>query len=161
MKALRFAAVVAVAVVAGVLAVSAPAQANVTQPFRADSGDRCRYGTAEGYLTWRYNPAAPTRLVMLDVRGTLADRPVANDPGFACRDDGYLSVVTFTVSMADGSVSRRDARLDNQSASVAFTVGSNSVSVARLVVQVCRYPLFSTPPATGYCGMSQTYPSPI
>jgi hypothetical protein len=155
MKRLRLAAVVAVAVIGGLLATSAPAQANAVFPFRADSGDNCRYGSTQGSLIWRYSSTTPIRAIAVDVRGTLVDHPLPNEV-FPCRDDGYYSVATFVGYLSDGIV-RREARADNQLVSLSFTLGSSSTtaSISRLVVQVCRSPRFGTGPS--YCGIPQHY----
>lgn len=160
MKTLRIASAVAIAVIGGLLATSAPAQANAVQPFRADSGDNCRYGFTQGYLNWRYTTIAPIRPVFVDVRGTVTDRPVPTDPSFACRDDRYYSVASFTAYLGNGTVARQEAKANNQAVSFSFTLGSNTTGpgLSRLIVQVCRYPLYTTqPPSPGYCGLPQHY----
>jgi len=157
MNRLRLAAVVALVVVSGLLTTSAAAHANAVLPFRADSGDNCRYGSTQGSLIWRYSTTTPIRPIALDIRGTLVDHPLPDEWGFLCRDDGYYSVATFVVYLNNGMTARAEARADNAIVSLGFTLGSDSAmsGVSRATVQVRRSPLFATGPV--YCGLPQHY----
>jgi hypothetical protein len=57
----RLAAVIALVVVSCLLTTSAAAHASAAFPFRADSGDNCRYGSTQGSLIWRYSTTTPIR----------------------------------------------------------------------------------------------------
>jgi len=143
-------------VVTVLLATSAPAQAGTfTQPFAANSGDSCRYGTTQGFLVWRYSTTAPIRPITVDVRGTVVDRPVPNE--WSCRDDGFYSVAIFTAFSS--SAVRQEVRANNETVTISFTLGATStVGLSRLMVQACRFPLpVTNPPTTGYCGSPQHY----
>ncbi|MEV2238118.1 hypothetical protein [Micromonospora sp. NPDC049891] len=157
MSRLRLAAVIALAVVSCVLTTSAAAHANAAFPFRADSGDNCRYGSTQGSLIWRYSTTTPIRPIALDVRGTLVDHPLPDEWGFLCRDDRYYSVATFVAYLSNGTTSRAEARADAALVSLDFTLGSSTAaaSISRATVQVCRSPLFGTGPS--YCGPPQHY----
>lgn len=156
MRSLRLVAVVA-ATIATALAPAAAAQADtaVPQRFHADSGDACRYGATEGTLTWRL--ASPTVAVAVGVKGRLADRPLPNDPGSVCRDDGYYSIATFVAYAGNAEVGRQARRANNDVVGFDFTLGSNSTiaRIDRVVIQVCRSPLNTLPPS--YCGRAVEY----
>ncbi|GAA4468467.1 hypothetical protein GCM10023170_082490 [Phytohabitans houttuyneae] len=157
MTRLRRAFVIVIAVISGLLASSTAARANAVFPFRADSGDNCRYGTTQGSLIWRYSTTTPIRPITLDVRGTLVDHPLPDEWGFLCRDDGYYSVATFVAYLSNGTTARAEARADNAIVSLGFTLGSSSTtsSISRATVQVCRSPLRGT--GASYCGTPQHY----
>jgi hypothetical protein len=155
--------VVAVAtafVVAAVMVVPGTASASdsfAPQRFAADSGDSCRYGYTEGYLSWRWARAAPQALAYaVDVSGTLVDQPAASND-IVCRDDRYYSVATFVAYSGGTVVDRHAERVDNGVLRLSFTLGDNATraGLATLVVQVCRSPLNGT--GYSYCGRAQTY----
>jgi hypothetical protein len=148
--------IAAVLTIVALLATSAPAHASVTRPFAATSGDNCRYGATQGYLTWRYSATTPVRPVAVDVRGMVIDHPLPNE-NFLCRDDAFYSVAIFTVFSA--SVVRKEISANNELLNFAFTHEATSTAgLSRLMVQVCRFPLpITQPPATGYCGVPQHY----
>jgi hypothetical protein len=157
MNRLRLAAVIALAVVSCLLTTSAAAHANAAFPFRADSGDNCRYGRTQGSLNWRYSTTTPIRPIAVDVRGTLVDHPLPEAWGFLCRDDRYYSVATFVAYLNNGLTQRAEARTDNAIVSFDFTLGSGSTTagISRASVQVCRSPLSGDGPS--YCGLPQHY----
>lgn len=157
MNRLRLAAVIALVVVSCLLTTSAGAHASAAFPFRADSGDSCRYGRTQGSLIWRYSTTIPIRPIAVDVRGTLVDHPLPDAWGFLCRDDGYYSVATFVAYLNNGLTQRAEARADNAVVSLDFTVGSDSTTagISRASVQVCRSPLSGDGPS--YCGLPQHY----
>lgn len=135
--------------------------ATVSQPFAADSGDACRYGTTSGTLTWQFGTASPLPLVGVDVKGQLTDRPLPSDPSPACRDDGYFSTATFTAYAGSVAVDRQSRSANNATITFQFSLGINSTSTAtvdRVVIQVCRSPLVTLPPS--YCGKAVTYFAP-
>lgn len=150
---------VALAAAFAVAAVAAPTAASATHPivairFAADSGDSCRYGSTEGYLSWRgYHTALPSGV---DVSGKLVDRP-ATATSTGCRDDGYYSVANFDAYYGRTIVDKRSVRANNGVAEFGFALGVNS-RVTSLVIQVCRNPLFGTGPS--YCGAAKTYTAP-
>lgn len=155
MSRLRLASVIALAVVSILLATSAAAHANAVFPFRANSGDNCRYASTQGSLIWRYSTTAPIRPIALDVRGTLVDHPLPNE-NFLCRDDGYYSIATFVAYLGNGTTATGEARADNAIVAFGFTLGSTSTSsISRVIVQVCRSPLSGDGPSS--CGMPQHY----
>lgn len=154
---LRMAVVLAAAF--ALAAVAAPTAASATHPivaipFAADSGDNCRYGSTEGYLSWHgYHTALPSGV---DLGGKLVDRPVP-DQSIVCRDDGYYSVANFDAYSGRTIVDKRSVRANNGTVQFSFTLGANS-RVTSLVIQVCRHPLFGT--GRSYCGAAKTYTSP-
>jgi hypothetical protein len=134
--------------------------ATITQPFAADSGDACRYGTTSGTLGWRYGTSSPLPVIGVDVKGRLTDRPLPADPGTACRDDGYYSTATFTAYTGSVAVDRQTRSANNATVSFEFTLGGNSTStgIDRIVIQVCRSPINTLP--SSYCGKAVTYLAP-
>lgn len=168
MKALaRNAAILIAAAVATAVATPATAGAAVTtdppaaepavsQEFKADSGDRCWYGYTTGTLTWR--APRPTIYSVVEVKGTVVDRPSRTDPGVGCVDDGAYTVAAFIAYVGRTEVDRALVRVDNGSADVLATLGENSTAtpiIERVVVQICRYA--ATPFGISYCGSPQTY----
>lgn len=154
MKISRLAA--ALAATLGMLAVPAAAHADVTatQAFAADSGDSCRYGSTAGTLTWRTLSGSA---IAVAVSGRLLDRPLPADPGAPCLDDRRYSAATFVAYHGNVVVDRQAARVDNNAVAFSFVLGENATvsRIDRLVVQVCRYPLYST--AVSYCGRPAEY----
>jgi hypothetical protein len=154
MRTARTLALAIAAALLAALAAPAPARADFTQSFYADSGDACTYGYTRGTLVWRFpGPVA------LEVTGVLVDRPTPAEPSF-CRDDGFFSTATFTAYSGNAIVDTAAVRADNGEVRIQLTLGRNSAvsRVNRLVVQVCRDPLRTLPPS--YCGRPVTY-SPI
>lgn len=158
---MRWAAIVtaAVSVVSAILAVSTAAQAAHPiriQPFAADSGDACRYGTTSGSLAFR--AVHPPERPAVDLWGTLTDRPLPNDPS-VCGDDRRFTVATYTAYAGSVVIDREANRVDN--GRLAFTItliGTDSTSTApidRVVIQVCRHSTNTWIPP--YCGTPQTY----
>ena len=149
------------AVLATVLATPSAghAEAQITVPFSANSGDDCRYGVTEGTLTWRFG-TSPLPVRAVAVKGRLADRPLPADPGSVCRDDGLFSVATFTAFLGDRQVDRDARRADNGVTSFEFLLGGSSTvsHIDRIVVQVCRHRPASTVPS--YCGRPAEYRIP-
>jgi hypothetical protein len=132
----------------------------ITVPFAADSGDACPYGTTSGTLGWRYGTASPLPVLAVDVKGRLTDRPLPNDPSAACRDDGYNSSASFVAYAGSVEVDRQTRTANNGTVSFEFTLGrsSASASINRVVIQICRSPIFTLPPS--YCGKAVTYLAP-
>jgi hypothetical protein len=161
MKTLRVSAGLAAAIIGGIL-VSTPAQAAAIQrPFAADSGDTCGYGSTEGTLTWRYGVRnSPLPLAAVDFKGTVTDRPAADDPDFSCRDDGYYSTARFTAYASNAVVAEKEVAANNAEIAFAFTfaTSTNARQITRIVVQVCRDPMVTLPPS--YCGKPVEYPAP-
>lgn len=160
-KLLRLAALAAI--LGAGLAMPTPAHAGdgvATQRFYADSGDDCRYGSTDGTLSWRVT-WPPYHVLHVEVAGRVADRPLPADPGWSCRDDRYYSVVTFTAYSGSTVVDQESRRADNGVVSFAFTLGRNSAAsrLDRVVVQVCRHPLYTLPPS--YCGRAVEYRPPV
>jgi hypothetical protein len=129
-----------------------PTAARADTRFHADSGDACRYGTADGVLS--------TRLTLVAVKGTLTDRPTLAEPTI-CRDDGYYSIATFTAYFGERVVDQQAVRINNGTALLELTLGQNSTiaRIDRVVVQICRNPIATLPP--GYCGRPAEYRAPF
>lgn len=134
--------------------------ATITQSFSANSGDACRYGTTEGALGWRYGTTSPLPVLAVDVKGKLTDRPLPTDPATTCRDDGYYSMVTFAAYSGSVLVERQSRTANNSVVTFEFTLGLNSTTnrISRVVIQVCRSPLYTLPPS--YCGAAVEYLAP-
>ena len=127
-----------------------------SQDFKADSGDRCQYGHTTGVLAWR--APRPTIHAVVDVKGTVVDRPSRTDPGVGCAEDGAFSAASFIAYVGRTVVDSAQVRVDNGSADFVLTLGESSATVPiieRVVVQICRYP--NTPVGISYCGSPQTY----
>ena len=141
----------------GLLAASGPATAAaiVTQPFAADSGDAC--GTTSGTFGWHLGGSVGSTSVV-DVSGTLVDRPLLADPANICRDDRY-AIVTFT-AYSEKTVVDTDARkADNERAAFGFQLTADlRTPIDRVVVQVCRRSLSGT--VADYCGKAAEYTIP-
>ena len=157
MKLLRPAFAIALAVIGGLLATSVPAYAaSASFPFRADSGDNCRYGSTQGTLIWQYSSTAPIRPIAINIRGTVIDHPIPNE-NFLCINDGFYSLASYT-AFAGSTVLRGEARADNAVVPVSLTLGPTAptaAGISRVTIQVCRHPLFGTRPS--YCGAPQHY----
>jgi len=159
MRAARLLAAVA-ATTALLLATPGIAQAAIiTHPFQADSGDNCRYGVTEGTIAWHFGVTSPLPLQRVEVAGTLTDRPLPIEPGF-CRDDGYQSTATFVAYAREVVVDRQSRTVNNNAMRFRFVLGANAprTGIDRVVVQVCRDPIFTLPPS--YCGKAVSYPVP-
>jgi hypothetical protein len=157
MKTLRLASAIALAAIGSLLATAVPAHAaSASFPFRADSGDNCRYGSTQGTLIWQYSTTTPILPISVDIRGNVVDHPIPNE-NFLCVNDGFYSVASYTAFA--GSISlREEVRADNAIVPVSLTLGPTSPTAAgitRVTIQVCRHPLFGTRPS--YCGMPQSY----
>jgi hypothetical protein len=96
----------------------------------------------------------------VDVKGKLTDRPLPADPSTACRDDHYYSTATFTAYAGSVAVDRQTRSADNSAVTFQFTLGSSSSTthIDRVVIQVCRGPANTLPPA--YCGIAVVYSAP-
>lgn len=144
------------AAVAGVAAPAA-AQNQVAQPFAADSGDNCRYGSTTGTLTWA--EVHPPEFPSVAVSGTVADRPLPADPGPACPDDGHFTIANFAAYNGNVLVDSEAQQINNGRGAFDFRLapspGQLVPRIERVVVVVCREPVIG--PGTGYCGQSQTY----
>jgi hypothetical protein len=154
----------AVALLVVVVAASAGAQAApdpvVEQPFGADSGDACRYGSAKGVLGWHLGSLAGSPRVV-DVTGVVVDRPVPTGPVAPCADDRRSSTMTLAAYAGGVLVDTQTVPVDNGTREFEFQL-ANTTSTARIervTVQVCRPPLAGLP-AT-YCGPTQEYRAPV
>ncbi|MQY13748.1 hypothetical protein SRB5_39000 [Streptomyces sp. RB5] len=148
----------ALAAVPTVLALATSAQAAAyTQPFAADSGDACLYGTTEGTLDWNYASDSAIVVDTVDVKGRLSDKPTLVADPTNCRSDGFNSTATFTAYSGTRAVDSNSATADNGTVAFSFTLGKawSAGPVDRVVVQVCRHPIFTLPPS--YCGKEVTY----
>ncbi|MET7425791.1 hypothetical protein [Dactylosporangium sp. NPDC005555] len=163
MRRARLAAVAVAAATATSLFPAAADAATIDRPFAANSGDSCPYGVTAGTLGWSFGPGtSPLPPNGVTVTGRLTDHPTPVDPSTACRNDGYSSTVTFTAYTTTGEVARTSRTADNANVSFSFTIGgpTSTVHVGRIVVQVCRNPVVTTPPS--YCGPAVTYlPPPV
>lgn len=155
---LRAASVLAAVLVAASLsASSASASPTILQRFSVPSGDSCAYGYTNGHLEWRSTvPASAVRLA-----GVVGDRPIPNDPGSVCRDDNRYTVATYRAYAGERLVDETARRADNGTVAFDVVLGVNSVTVGvdRVLIQVCRYSLYSTDPSPvpDYCGRQYTY----
>jgi hypothetical protein len=156
MKVARLAAAVALILVATPGIAHA---ATIAQPFKADSGDTCRYGATEGNLTWQTGIISPLPLLKVGVTGTITDRPLPIDPT-NCRDDGYNSTATLVAYAGKTEFERESVTANNNTVRFQFGLGSSVTKTAidSVVVQVCRDPIFTLPPS--YCGKPVTYLAP-
>jgi len=156
----------ALALLAGVLVgvVAAPTVAHASHPtllqrFRADSGDDCQYGSAEGVLAFR--AVHPPQQPAVDISGTVTDRP-ANGGSILCPDDGRYTVAYFTGYAGNLEVDWQFRRVDGGILAFDLVLGLNSTSarpIDRVVIQVCRFSY--VPNDRYYCGSPQTYvPNP-
>ncbi|WBB80909.1 hypothetical protein O7606_05860 [Micromonospora sp. WMMD882] len=151
----RAASVLGAALVAGVLAAgSASASPSLLQRFSVPSGDTCTYGYTEGTLEWR--SATPTSAVR--VTGVVADRPIPNDPGSVCREDGRYTIATYVAYAGDRRVDEEARRVDNGMARVDLVLdaGTLPVGIDKVVIQVCRTAPLSPDPAP-VCGRAHTF----
>jgi hypothetical protein len=141
-------------------AVFAPAQANAShptrlQPFYADSGDSCPYGSAQGTLWFDANHAPQPAAVNLS--GSVNDRPLPNDPSSRCPDDRRYSVAILTAYAGSTLVDSQQVRANNGSTAFRVKLGDGvTLRIDRAVIRVCRYPVFG-PGVPAYCGPPQTY----
>jgi hypothetical protein len=158
----RIMSAVAAVIVGGLLAaVPAHADTAISRPFKADSGDACRYGTTEGTLNWLFGPgASPLPVTAVDVSGTLVDHPTPADPALTCRSDGFASTATFTGLSGSAAVARQQVRVDNGIVQFQFRLAPSTTDqhIDRVVIQVCRGPVLTLPPS--YCGTAVTYLAP-
>jgi len=135
--------------------------ATIPQPFKADSGDACRYGLTEGALGWQSGVSSPLPLLRVEVTGTVTDRPLPLPTGPAiCRDDGYDSTATFVAYAGTVEVDRQARTANNSTVAFKLSLGPSATktSIDRVVVQVCRDPIYTLPPS--YCGKPVTYLAP-
>jgi hypothetical protein len=134
--------------------------ATISQPFAADSGDACHYGSTSGTLGWTYGTGSPVPVNSVDVKGQLTDRPTPTDPSTACPSDGYSSTATFTAYAGSAAVDRQSRTVDNGTLSFEFVLGkpASTTGIDRIVIQVCRSPVNTLPPT--YCGTAVTYTPP-
>jgi hypothetical protein len=154
---LSWTAAIVAAVLAGLFAVSTPAQADalLVQRFYADSGDQCPYGITQGTLEW---VRIPFNENAVNVRGELIDRPTPNDPNVRCGDDRRYSVATFTAYSGRTVVDSEARRADNGHVTFSFQLNSRAFALIDLVVvQVCRPAVTPSPPV--YCGPREEYRS--
>jgi hypothetical protein len=159
MRAARLAA--ALAATLAILAWPGTAHAaTITQPFAADSGDACRYGTTSGTLGWRFGTTSPLPVTAVDVKGQLTDHPLPSDPSTTCGDDGYLSIATFVAYRGSVEIDRQARTANNNVVTFQFTLGGTSTTggISRVVIQVCRGPVITLPPS--YCGRAVEYLAP-
>jgi hypothetical protein len=160
----RIVSAVVAAILGGLLAtVPANADTAISRPFKADSGDACRYGTTEGTLNWLFGPGTnPLPVTAVDVRGTLTDHPTPADPASTCHSDGFASTATFSGLSGSAVVARQQVRADNAIVAFQFRLAPSTTGqhVDRVVIQVCRGPVLTLPPS--YCGTAVTYlPPPV
>ena len=104
---------------------------------------------------------SPLPLQRVEVAGTLSDRPLPVEPTI-CRDDGYQSTATFVAYAGEIEVDRQTRTVNNNTLRFRFVLGANAPRTGwnRIVVQVCRDPIYTLPPS--YCGKAVTYlPPPI
>lgn len=146
-------------IIAGTLLASlvlAPGTANaalvIEKPFAADSGENCPLGYTKGTLSWQ--PFTPGLYLVVDVKGTLVDRPAKNDPT-NCGSDGRYSVATFTAYDNNAVVDSDARQVDNGMLDFGFElIGRPGIDL--ITVQVCRISL--TPGPFDYCGPLQKIP---
>jgi len=121
------------------------AGAVVSQPFAADSGDRC--GAVSGQLGWSLGPQRPVL-----VTGAVTDR---------CTGDGRVTTATFTGIASGLVVDTLVARADDGGSVVDGSLAPSSPTSRRIdtvVVRVCRGTA-ATPSV--YCGPAQRYRAPV
>ena len=135
-------------------AVAATAVTDVPQAFAAHSGDSCRMGVAKGTIVWHLPPDGRT----VDGNVTVVDRPVPDDPGPGCGDDGRYSILTMTAFVGTTQVDRQVFAADNDSRESRLRLTATR-SIETVVVQVCRSTRLPDPPV--YCGIAQSYHSPV
>jgi hypothetical protein len=146
-----------------VVAISPPARALqdtvVEQPFFADSGDSCQYGLSRGMLGWHLPPLGGLPAIV-DVDGSVADRPLTTGPSI-CPDDRRFTSVTFTALSGRTVLESALVRADNDVERVELRLGRDTypARMDRVVVQVCRSSPVGTPPT--YCGTAQVYRAPL
>jgi hypothetical protein len=135
-------------------AVAVTATTDVPQPFTAHSGDVCRMGVAKGTIVWHLPPDGRT----VDGTVTVVDRPVPDDPGPVCRDDGRYSTLTMTAFVAGTQVDQQVFPVDNGYRQSTLELTATK-SIETIVVQVCRHFRLPGPPI--YCGTAQSYHAPV
>lgn len=122
-------------------AAAAPAAAHhpeVAQPFFADVRSACTYGWTEGHLAWKawHPPDTPG----VNVRGTLADRPISDD----CAELIPLTFAEFRAFIGANQVDRELVALDQGNpTSFQFTLAAPFATpvppeIDRVVVRACR-----------------------
>jgi hypothetical protein len=122
------------------------------QPFTADSGDQCQYGTTRGIL----GPGTSPRLV--HVGGVLVDRPVSSTTSALCVDDRRISVLTLTAYAGNRVVDSERIHVDNNTRDYKVSL-VNAISTARIdrvTVRICRQGFVEGP--LDYCGATVTVP---
>ncbi len=160
------AALAAVALLAGGLTPRASAKdAVVTQPFAADSGDRCPRGFTKGTLGW--HPGART----VDLDGAVADQPLPGNANAACGEDHRATAAYFTAKAGGSVLDVVSVGADNGERAFPDALALDASSpIEAVTVQVCRIslapppsplpPFPPPPPPARVCGPVQTYAAP-
>lgn len=132
----------------------------VEQPFAADSGDSCRYGYTKGVLGWHLGPLVG-RPTVVEVAGTVLDRPLSGSPAGSCGNDGRYATVTLTAYVGTKPVDTAAARVDNGTRDFRFQLANTTTAarIDRIVIEVCRPSLLDG--RTAYCGPKQEYRAPV
>lgn len=157
---LRVATILAAALAIGAITASSAAASPILQRFSVPSGDNCTYGYTEGHLEW--SSLTPARTVTLT--GVIADRPIPNDPGAVCRDDGRYTIATYVAYAGNRPIDETARRVDNGVARFQFALdaSTNRLGIDKVTIQVCRVSLVAPSPAPDYCGRMYTFiPSAI
>lgn len=154
------AVLIATAAFAGGMAGSAAAEAPagdviVSQPYAADSGDRCPMGVTRGKLGWHVNGQRT-----VEIAGTVLDLPLPSDPGTGCGEDGRFTVATFTAFSRYVPIPLDTERQAVNNGTRDFRAQLTSPrQIDFVVVQVCRRSLFGAPAEV--CGAPKRFPAPV
>jgi hypothetical protein len=110
-------------------------------------------------IGWHLGPLA-TRPTVVDVEGTLLDRPLSTVLVAPCGDDRRFSFVTLTAYARGAVVDSAVERADNGACDfgVQLVNSTNTQRIERVTLQVCR----QAPSGGGeYCGRLQEYRAPV
>jgi hypothetical protein len=154
---LLVAATALLAAVVGTATSAAAHHPTVSQPFSADSGDTCEYGSTQGTLAWTavHLPEIPP----VAVSGTVSDKPLPASPWPVCPDDDMFTIASFRAFAGNVLVDQETREVDNGTLAFSFRLAPSSAPVPhieRVDVQVCRKPLIHAT-RTAYCGKPEPH----
>lgn len=116
---------------------AAASHPEIAQPFFADVQSACTYAWTEGQLAWK--AWHPPDTAGVDVRGTLADRPLED----GCTELINITFAEFRAFIGRTQVDRELVRLEGNPTSFSFTLNAlistpTAPGIDRVVVRACR-----------------------